>query len=205
MRTEGVVVSDEGQMWDRRFAEQPWPTEPDPFLVELALPLPAGRALDIASGPGRNSLWLATRGWQATAVDASQVALTQTRQRAADLGVRVETVHADVTTWRPKPAAYDLVVVANLHPGVAGLREVLTTAATALVPGGHLFVVGHDLVNLGRHGPPDAERLLSLDRLAQALPDDLQVERLERRTRPADDGSGGEPDVAVFAWAVKAS
>lgn len=197
-------MSDEGQMWDRRFTEQPWPTEPDPFLVELALALPAGRALDIASGPGRNSLWLAARGWQATAVDSSQVALAQTRQRAADLGVLVQTVQADVALWRADPAAYDLVVVANLHPGVAMLREVLTSAGAALVPGGHLFVVGHDLVNLGRHGPPDTERLLSLERLAAALPDEVQVERLERRTRPADDGSGGEPDVAVFAWAVKA-
>ena len=197
-------MSDEGQMWDRRFTEQPWPTEPDPFLVELALALPAGRALDIASGPGRNSLWLAARGWQATAVDSSQVALAQTRQRAADLGVLVQTVQADVALWRADPAAYDLVVVANLHPGVAMLREVLTSAGAALVPGGHLFVVGHDLVNLGRHGPPDAVRLLSLERLAAALPDEVQVERLERRTRPADDGSGGEPDVAVFAWAVKA-
>ncbi len=198
-------MSGEAEMWDRRFAEQPWPTEADPFLVELAQPLPAGRALDIASGPGRNSLWLADRGWQATAVDASQVALAQARQRAADLGVPVQTVQADVTTWRPDPAAYDLVVVANLHPGVSMLRQVLTNAAAALVPGGHLFVVGHDLVNLGRHGPPDAERLLSPDRLAAAIPDELQVERLERRTRPADDGSGGEPDVAVFAWAVKKS
>lgn len=45
-----------GEVWDRRFAEDGWPTEPDPFLVELAEPLSPGRGLDLGSGPGRNSL-----------------------------------------------------------------------------------------------------------------------------------------------------
>ena len=52
-------MTDPSRMWDRRFADQGWPAEPDPLLTELVAPLPAGRALDIGSGPGPNSLWLA--------------------------------------------------------------------------------------------------------------------------------------------------
>lgn len=195
-----------GEMWDQRFSERPWPSEPDPLLVELADPLPPGRGLDLASGPGRNSLWLATKGWQMTLLDASQVALAQAARRAEEIGVRVDTVHADVIGWEPTAAAYDLVVVANLHPGTEALTAVLAAAAAGVAPGGHLFVVGHDLENLGRHGPPDPERLLSTERLSRALPPTVSVELLQRRIRTS--GHAGEPDpsahdVAVLAWATK--
>ena len=36
---------------------------------------PPGTAVDLAAGEGRNAIWLASRGWSATAVDFSQVAL----------------------------------------------------------------------------------------------------------------------------------
>ncbi len=195
-----------GQMWDRRFSEHEWPSEPDPLLVELAASLPPGRGLDLGSGPGRNSLWLAAKGWNMTLLDASGVALVQAGQRAEKAGVRIETVQADVVGWQPAGAIYDLVVVANLHPGTDALALVLSAAAGALVADGHLFVVGHDLVNLGRHGPPDPERLLSVDRLSRALPATVSVEKLELRTRrtgPSAEPDEDDADVAVLAWASK--
>jgi len=201
-----------GATWDRRFAEHPWPNEPDPFLVELAASLPPGRGLDLGSGPGRNSLWLAEAGWVMTLVDASAVALDQARERATTSAMRLETVLADVVGWQPDGPPYDLVIVANLHPGTAALAEILDSAAQALVTGGHLYVVGHDLASLGRHGPPDPDRLLTIDRLSGALPSTLALEVLERRSRhleqtdPAAMATGVDTDAkdfVVVAWATK--
>ena len=195
-----------GEMWDRRFSEQPWPSEPDPFLVELAGALPPGRGLDLGSGPGRNSLWLAARGWAMTLLDASGVALAQAAARAEETGTSIETVHGDVFEWQPTSASYDLVVVANLHPGHEALSQLLTSAADALVVGGHLFVVGHDVTALGRHGPPDPDRLLTLGRLSRALPATVSVEVLDQRRRDPDHAraqSGEAPDVVVVAWATR--
>lgn len=202
-----------GELWDRRFTEHAWPTEPDPLLVELATPLPAGRALDLGSGPGRNSLWLAARGWRVTAADASQVALDQAAARAASLRLPLQTLHVDVTDWKPPEAAFELVVVANLHPGAEPLARVLSAACDALVVGGHLFVVGHDLADLGVHGPPDASRLFTVERLSAAVPPTVVVEQLERRMRPPDapdseraaDGAAAAPqaEVAVLLWAAR--
>ena len=46
-----------------------WPIDPGPFLgTEVGDSWP-GRALDLGAGEGRNSIWLAQRGWQVTAVD----------------------------------------------------------------------------------------------------------------------------------------
>jgi SAM-dependent methyltransferase len=194
------------EMWDRRFSEHPWPSEPDPLLVELAGALPPGRGVDLGSGPGRNGLWLAANGWSMTLLDASAVALRQAEASAAEHGTNIQTVHGDVLDWEPAARSADLVVVANLHPGPQALPIVLARAADALVAGGHLFVVGHDLESLGRHGPPDPERLYTVERLREALPATVWVDLADRRRRVADDtgpDDGESTDVAVLVWATK--
>ena len=84
--------------WDSRYAEAPGTpaSEANPLLVELAAPLGAGRALDLAAGAGRNALWLAQREWQVTAVDFSRVGLELAARRATDLGRELKCVHADL-------------------------------------------------------------------------------------------------------------
>ena len=60
-----------------------WTGEPNRFVVDELRDLPPGRALDAGAGEGRNAVWLATRGWQVTAVDFSAVGLeTAPRRRA---------------------------------------------------------------------------------------------------------------------------
>jgi SAM-dependent methyltransferase len=195
-------MTNPGEFWDERFREHGWPTEPDLLLVEQAGPLPPGRALDVGSGPGRNSLWLAGLGWSVTAVDASAVALDQAEARAEQAGLALTTLLTDVRTWTPPVASYELVVLANLHFPAAELASLMQRLSDALVPGGHLFVVGHDLSNLGRHGPSDPELLLTIDRVVAALPPEVEVERVDRVARPSDHvGDEGETDVAIVAWA----
>ena len=191
-----------GEFWDQRFREHGWPTEPDTLLVEHAGPLEPGRARDVGCGPGRNSLWLAGRGWSVTLVDASAVALDQAEARAEQAGLSLTTLLTDVRTWTPPTASYELVVLANLHFPATELAALLQRLSDALVPGGHLFVVGHDLANLGKHGPSDPELLLTIDRVVAALPPEVEVERVARVDRPRDDiATDARGDIAVVAWA----
>ena len=71
--------------WDRRYAaaDLVWSAGPNAVVAREADDLPPGRALDLASGEGRNAIWLAERGWRVTAVDFSAVATERTRQLAA--------------------------------------------------------------------------------------------------------------------------
>ena len=49
--------------WEARWRQHTGqPGAPEPFLVRMAASLPAGPALDVAAGDGRNALWLASRG-----------------------------------------------------------------------------------------------------------------------------------------------
>src|SRR5256885_15414769 len=53
--------------WDQRYAaaDLVWSAGPNRFVAEELTDRPPGRVLDLASGEGRNALWLAARGWQA--------------------------------------------------------------------------------------------------------------------------------------------
>ncbi|MCW2584274.1 MAG: Methyltransferase type 11, partial [Klenkia sp.] len=57
------------QDWDARYAEKAqWSAEPNALVAQLCADLTPGVAVDLAAGEGRHALWLAGRGWQATAV-----------------------------------------------------------------------------------------------------------------------------------------
>ena len=193
----GAASISPGAAWDKRYAAMDWPSHPDETLVALVRDLPAGRALDLACGPGRNAIWLASRGWQVTGVDASAVGLAQAAERARAAGVSLELVQADVLHYEPL-GAFDLVVVANLHFGSGEREGFFARAGACLAPGGHLYVVGHHLESLGRAGPPDPDRLYTEARLEQLLaPMRVRVWRHERSV----DGEK-PPLVDVVAWAT---
>jgi SAM-dependent methyltransferase len=84
---------------------------PAPLLIEAAEMLPPGRALDLASGPGRNALYLAGLGWSVLAVDASATAIRILRERAAASCLSIDTHLADLEAgaFRIEPGGYDLI------------------------------------------------------------------------------------------------
>jgi len=192
------------QDWDERYAgeELLWQADPNRFLVSEVADLAPGRALDVACGEGRNAVWLASQGWTVTGVDFSAVALDKARRLAADRGVAVEWVNADLLDWDPAADRYDLVVVLYLHLPAEQRRAVHARAASALAPGATLLVVGHDLANLanGHGGPQDPAVLFTPADVAADLAE-LDVVRAESVRRPVitDDGEVVAIDALVRA------
>ena len=192
-----------GATWDERYRTTGWAADPDEELVELVGPLEPGAALDLGCGTGRNSIWLASRGWRVTGVDASLVGLDHLRQRADELGLAAPTtIVADLTTYEAPTRAFDLVVVANIHLDPSERDDFFARVQRALRPGGHLYVIGHHLDALGIAGPPDLERLYTEEILRDAF-DDLAIERLERLESRLEDG-GSQSVVDVLLWATAA-
>jgi SAM-dependent methyltransferase len=103
----------------------PRPSEtPDARLVELvegSSALPPGRALDLGCAAGRNLLYLARHGWDATGVEMVARALAGAQRAAAAGGVTVRLVHGDVTRLE-ELAAGDGHTLA-MDGGTAGRRD----------------------------------------------------------------------------------
>jgi SAM-dependent methyltransferase len=133
--------------WEERYAAAAalWSGRVNASLAREAADLPPGRALDVGCGEGGDTLWLAARGWQVTALDWSQTALDRGAAQAADAGFadRVTWVQADIASWQPPTATFDLVSAHFLHPEAALRRQLVPRLAAAVTPGGTLLWVGH--------------------------------------------------------------
>jgi SAM-dependent methyltransferase len=112
---------DQRTRWDSKY-EQGLPslTEPDPFFISAyerfvnpSLPKSdvVGAALDLAGGLGRHALWLASRSWQVTVVDLSDVAIGKLSQAALELNVKLELLVGDAADYKLEPAHFDLIVL----------------------------------------------------------------------------------------------
>jgi SAM-dependent methyltransferase len=163
-------------MWDERFSRPGYAygTEPNDFLAEKASEIPAGRVLSLAEGEGRNAVYLAGLGYQVVGVDSSSVGLEKARRLAAERGLEIETIHADlgnVEQFEVQPDSWEGIVSIFCHLPVELRRQIHRQVVAGLRPGGVLILEAYTPRQLeyGTGGPPTLERLISLDDLHQEL------------------------------------
>jgi SAM-dependent methyltransferase len=192
-----------GPAFDRNFWEQLWSNTlrehatkvaqrpPNALLMAEVGDLRPGRALDAGCGHGSETLWLASSGWQVTAVDFSASALAHGRSTAEALGPdiaeRIDWVEGDLATWTPQQGQYDLVACLYVH--IAGsVEKTVRRMADGVASGGTLFLVGHRPIDpaTGAATASAGQVQVSVDDAVAAL-DDGHWELLvaEDRTRPA--------------------
>lgn len=127
-------MSDEDRAhWERAYAKRPLEpaSAPAPFLVENASLLAPGRTLDVASGSGRNSMFLASRGHRVVAADISGEALRALRRQAA----AVDAVQVDLDRPCFARGGFDNVVCINFLD-----RRLFDEMLSWLAPGGVLLL-----------------------------------------------------------------
>ncbi len=124
--------------WEQRYRAQDETSTPAPhsLLVEVATPLPHGRALDLACGTGRNALWLAQRGWSVTAIDGSRAAIEILNQHAAGLRIATRVADLEDSSFTLEPASYDLIAIFYYLQ-----RNLFEPAKRALIPGGVILAI----------------------------------------------------------------
>jgi SAM-dependent methyltransferase len=191
------------ETWDDRYAERPlvWGLAPNQFVERELASLPIGCALDLASGEGRNAIWLAGLGWRVVALDFSHVATERARARAAEAGVEIDARCGDVLDAELPEGGFDLVLVAYLQLPPAERAMVLRRVADVLRPGGTFLLVAHDLRNLaeGHGGPSSADVLWTPDEVVTGLGDAFAIERAEVVERDVEGADRPALDTLVRA------
>ena len=196
--------------WVKKYdtADYVYTKDVNQFVVEFCEDLPAGLAIDVAGGEGRNAVWLAKHGWTVEVIDFAPNALAKAAQLASDNQVsdRIVTTEASALDFESQLGSADLVVMAYLHIYSHQFAQAFSHAVTVLKPGGHLMGVWHALENLehNSHGPQNPDTLPSVGSLTQlCLENNLQILTLENRDGKVRTDDGPKPSVTVVLFAQK--
>lgn len=158
------------EKWNQKYSDPDFaPRNPSPVLLSLAkwLPPTRGRALDIAGGCGRHSIWLAQQGFDVTLADVSSVGLQVARQRAAAAGVDIKTIEHDLEQQGLPPGPWDLIVsICYLWKPTHEL------IAEVLAPLGVFVMIQPTTINLTRHEKPPRDFLLEPGELGKLIADE---------------------------------
>lgn len=126
--------------WDARYASkgQVWSGRVNSLLPPEVEGLEPGTALDVGSGEGADSMWLAKNGWDVTGVDISQVAVERAAAHAQREGVSVDFQVRDISTTTGR---FDLV--SAFFPSVPSDSDMLDHILGLVAPAGTLLFVHH--------------------------------------------------------------
>ena len=149
----------EQNRWNERYANRDSATAidpPSPFLVAqepLLRSIPLGRALDVACGTGRNSIYLASLGFEVDAVDISDVVIDWLAGEVERRGLSINAVQTDLTQNPFPNDGYQVIINFRYLQ-----RDLFKPMMNALLPGGLLIfeTMHRDYVEkLGNEMNPD--------------------------------------------------
>jgi 2-polyprenyl-3-methyl-5-hydroxy-6-metoxy-1,4-benzoquinol methylase len=122
-------------------------TEPNAFLVSAIKDIKPRKALDVATGQGRNAVYLATKGWDVTGFDISEEGLKAANENAAKAGVVITTLKARLEDFDYGTARWDLICFIYVPTQLTVDSKFIARIRTALKPGG-LMLYTHKLRSL---------------------------------------------------------
>jgi SAM-dependent methyltransferase len=179
-------------MWDQRYsaAGYAYGRAPNEFLAARVDAIPPGPVLDLGCGEGRNAVFLAERGYAVTAVDQSAAGLRKAEQLAAERGVAITTVQADLGKFVIRPDHWAGIVSIFCHLPKAIRLPLYASVVRGLRPDGVLLMEAYTPAQVGRGtgGPSDPDWMMSLDRLKEEFPS-LEWVLAEERERDVREGS----------------
>ena len=123
-------------------------------------------ALEVASGKGRNALYLASLGYQVFAIDCAFNGLAPGQASAKRLGLPMESIVCDLETYQFPEHSFDLVSVIRFLQ-----RPLFDSIAAWVKPGGLLFYKTFNRNHLLSHQKFNPDYVVEPGELNSAFPD----------------------------------
>lgn len=197
------------EFWEQRYSavEYAYGKTPNEFLAGNYQLLKQGRVLCLAEGEGRNAAFLATKGYEVTAVDQSKAGLQKITDLAIEFGVDIVTHEADLNDYDVGQECWDSIVSISAHLPPELRKEVHFQVVKALKPGGVLLLEAYHPkhIEMPGIGGPSAEQLgmfMTLDILKEELPG-LEVVHAVETERELTEGEYHQGLSAVVQFVAK--
>ena len=125
------------QRWNEKYLEKPKQENISALVEKYINHANVGQAIDLACGTGRNTHFLALKGFEVDAVDISDVALKEVKKTSS-----INKIEADLDKYNIAPNKYDLIVNVNYLN-----RRLVSQMKEALKQGGVImfetFLIAH--------------------------------------------------------------
>lgn len=162
------------QEWDKRFSidEYFYGEGPNDFLKEKNDILKKGsKILSIGDGEGRNSVFLASKGHDVSALDMSLVGLEKTKKLAEKKNVKVTTIFNDLNHYKFEENSWEGVVSIFCHLPPELRVKVHKQIQESLKPGGIFLLEGYtkEQLDYGTGGPKSLEMFESKEELESSF------------------------------------
>ena len=189
-------LTEAGEQWNQRYDKSMYlyGTGPVEFLRDNIDRLPAGTALCLAAGEGRNAVYLAERGYDVTAMDPSPVGLEKATRLAAERGVSIKTDVGDLSVgYDMGSEQYDVITDFYYHD-----VSIFDDVMRALKPGGVFILQNFSLAQLdtNRFGPRNPDYLVKPNELL-AYFDGFRILYYEDTVVELDEGMHQGPGAVV--------
>ena len=101
-------MKEDKKKWNEKYCENKINTSTSAILEKYIDHVNIGEALDVACGAGRNTHYLALKGFNVDAVDISNIALKQIKKTST-----INKIDADLDSYNIAPNRYDLILNIN--------------------------------------------------------------------------------------------
>jgi len=192
-----------GQMWDEKFSREGYfyGFEPNVYIQsQTNLLVPKGKILCLGEGEGRNAVYLASKGFDVTALDASAIGMTKALMMASKRGVSFQTELIDLEQWTPTQN-YDAIVTSYLHLEEPLRTQAFRQAFATLNKEGYFIGEFFSINQIPREsgGPKKPSLLYTLASLESIFSmEEAKVLYLEECDVPLDEGNGHQGDALVI-------
>ena len=164
------------QLWEERYSGESYlfGREPVLSLKTYVDVLRKGKVLDVAMGEGRNSVFLAQKGFQVEGIDASGKAIAKAKKLAEEKGVPIEAKTQNLDFFLMPLMKYDSIVMTYFKP----LPRFFSEIRRGLVHGGTFLMEAYTTDHI-RNNPPnpnlDFEECYKPNEVLGHLKNDFQV------------------------------
>lgn len=153
--------------WNEKFSkvEYLYGIKPNQFIEQSIQNLPNIKTiLCLGEGEGRNAIYLSSKNYDVTAIDASDVGLKKLQNRAEELNLSIITHTLDLNYWQPLKT-YDCIVASYLHMHTNERKELFKKIEKSLnIDGYFIFeVFSTKQIENTSGGPKDLDLLYTLD------------------------------------------
>jgi cyclopropane fatty-acyl-phospholipid synthase-like methyltransferase len=105
------------EFWNSKFSRDGflYGLKPNTFIASKIKLFPKNaKVVCIGEGEGRNAIFFAKKGFDVTAIDASDIGLAKLQQRAKEENLNIKTLCMDLNHW-DDDEKYDVIVASYLH------------------------------------------------------------------------------------------